>query len=108
VAAFVCDRHGFAGARAQLQGQSCARIKPCVGLFYYPVLMAADILIYKTKWVPVGQDQVQHIEMTQDMATYFNQAFRREVFVRPEARLSKVLKVPGVTREDEQVVWKFN
>jgi tryptophanyl-tRNA synthetase len=67
---------------------------PSVGLFTYPILMAADILIYKSTLVPVGQDQVQHIEMTRDMAGYFNQAFR-EVFPLPEARLDEAPLVPG-------------
>ncbi len=70
-------------------------IKPSVGLFYYPVLMAADILIYKSHQVPVGQDQVQHIEMTQDMAEYFNNTYHTEVFVRPEARMGTAPKVLG-------------
>jgi len=74
-------------------------LKPSVGLFYYPVLMAADILIYKSTLVPVGQDQVQHIEMTQDMAGYFNQTFSKNVFVRPETKLSAAPKVPGVDGE---------
>ncbi len=74
-------------------------IKPSVGLFYYPVLMAADILIYRPKWVPVGQDQVQHIEMTQDMAQYFNNTYGTEVFPRPEPLLSEAPKVPGVDGE---------
>ena len=71
-------------------------IAPSVGLFTYPVLMAADILAYQSDVVPVGQDQVQHIEMTQDMAGYFNTTFGVEVFKRPEARLDRVAKVPGV------------
>jgi tryptophanyl-tRNA synthetase len=66
-----------------------------MGLFCYPLLMAADILIYRSHLVPVGKDQVQHIEMTQDMAGYFNQTYR-EVFVRPEARLNETPVVPGV------------
>ncbi len=69
-------------------------IPSSVGLFTYPVLMAADILIYKSNLVPVGQDQVQHIEMTRDMAGYFNQAYR-DVFPLPEARLDKAPVVPG-------------
>jgi len=64
------------------------------GLFIYPVLMAADILIYKSNVVPVGQDQVQHIEMTRDMAGYFNQTWKK-VFPLPEARLDKAPVVPG-------------
>lgn len=70
-------------------------IKPTVGLFTYPALMAADILIYKSNVVPVGADQVQHIEIAQDMAGSFNSAFKVDVLVRPEARLSEVPKVPG-------------
>ncbi|PRQ06611.1 tryptophan--tRNA ligase [Enhygromyxa salina] len=73
-------------------------IKPVAGLFFYPVLMAADILIYQSSLVPVGKDQVQHIEMTQDMATHFNEAFAQDtpVLRRPEWRLSKTPYVPGI------------
>jgi tryptophanyl-tRNA synthetase len=66
-----------------------------MGLFCYPLLMAADILIYRSDVVPVGQDQVQHIEMTQDMVGYFHNTFR-EVFVRPEPLLGEAPVVPGV------------
>jgi tryptophanyl-tRNA synthetase len=69
-------------------------IEASVGLFSYPVLMAADILIYRSHLVPVGKDQVQHIEMTQDMAGKFNRAFS-EVFPIPDFRLDKENKVPG-------------
>jgi tryptophanyl-tRNA synthetase len=54
-----------------------------VGLFTYPVLMAADILLYQTDLVPVGQDQKQHLELTRDLATRFNRDFG-ETFVVPE------------------------
>lgn len=74
-------------------------IRPSVGLFTYPVLMAADILIVRGEVVPVGQDQVQHVEMTQDMATSFNAAYRTDALVRPEARLSSAPKVPGTDGE---------
>jgi tryptophanyl-tRNA synthetase len=67
-----------------------------MGLFTYPVLMAADILIYKSTLVPVGKDQQQHVEMAQDMAQSFNAAFGKEVFVRPEWRFSKSPVVPGL------------
>jgi tryptophanyl-tRNA synthetase len=69
-------------------------IEASVGLFYYPVLMAADILIYRSHVVPVGQDQVQHIEMTRDMAGRFNRAYG-EVFPIPNYRLDVGAKVPG-------------
>jgi len=71
-------------------------ITPTMGLYCYPLLMAADILIYRSDVVPVGKDQVQHIEMTQDMAGYFNGRFGREVLKRPEPKLNEALVVPGV------------
>jgi tryptophanyl-tRNA synthetase len=69
-------------------------IEASVGLFSYPILMAADILIYRSHLVPVGQDQVQHIEMTQDIAGKFNRAYQ-EIFPIPTYRLDKGAKVPG-------------
>jgi tryptophanyl-tRNA synthetase len=73
-------------------------IEASVGLFTYPVLMAADILIYRSHLVPVGKDQVQHIEMTRDMAERFNRAYR-EIFPLPTFRLDKGAKVPGTDGE---------
>lgn len=69
-------------------------IEASVGLFTYPVLMAADILIYRSNIVPVGKDQVQHLEMTQDIAGKFNRAFG-ETFPIPNWRLDKESKVLG-------------
>jgi tryptophanyl-tRNA synthetase len=59
-----------------------------VGLFAYPTLMAADILLYGAETVPVGEDQRQHIELTRDLATRFNSRFG-ETFVIPEAQIQK-------------------
>ncbi len=59
-----------------------------VGLFDYPVLMAADILLYKTELVPVGADQKQHVELTRDLAERFNHLFG-ETFVLPEPMIQK-------------------
>ena len=59
-----------------------------VGLFTYPILQAADILLYQPKAVPVGEDQRQHIELTRDLATRFNARFG-ETFVIPEAVILK-------------------
>src|SRR5437667_840130 len=70
-------------------------IEASVGLFTYPLLMAADIIIYRAHVVPVGKDQVQHIEMTQDIAGKFNRAYQ-EIFPIPGYRLDKEQKVPGV------------
>ncbi|HEX6603317.1 MAG TPA: tryptophan--tRNA ligase [Sphingomicrobium sp.] len=55
-----------------------------VGLFTYPVLQAADILLYKATHVPVGEDQKQHVELTRDIAIKFNNDFDVELFVAPE------------------------
>ncbi|MDZ7315313.1 MAG: tryptophan--tRNA ligase [candidate division KSB1 bacterium] len=71
-------------------------IEPNHGLFAYPVLMAADILLYGAELVPVGKDQKQHIEMTRDIAQKFNYRFG-EVFVIPEADIQEELAViPGL------------
>lgn len=66
------------------------------GLFAYPVLMAADILLFDTHVVPVGKDQKQHLEMTRDIAIKFNLAYG-ETFVVPEERISEsVAVIPGL------------
>jgi len=67
-----------------------------VGLFNYPVLMAADILIYDSDIVPVGKDQKQHIEMTRDLAVKMNETFGH-IFKLPEARIQAATEtVPGI------------
>jgi tryptophanyl-tRNA synthetase len=69
------------------------------GLFTYPVLMAADILAYDSDTVPVGEDQVQHIEVTRDLAASFNHRFG-ETFVLPKAKLLDTsARVPGTDGE---------
>ena len=69
------------------------------GLFAYPVLMAADILIYDSNVVPVGQDQKQHVEMTRDIAAKFNEAYG-QTFVIPEPQIKgETAKVPGLDGE---------
>lgn len=67
------------------------------GLFTYPVLMAADILLYDTHFVPVGKDQIQHLEITADIARAFNHKFGKELFIVPEALTdNRVMIVPGI------------
>jgi tryptophanyl-tRNA synthetase len=71
-------------------------IAPNFGLFAYPVLMAADILLYDSNIVPVGRDQKQHVEMTRDIAIKFNQTYG-ETFVVPEPAIrDEVATVPGL------------
>lgn len=65
--------------QVQARGESVT-----VGLFDYPVLMAADILLYGAKWVPVGEDQRQHLEITRDIGLRINNKFKEELFVVPE------------------------
>lgn len=60
-----------------------------LGLFSYPVLMAADILLYQTDCVPVGEDQKQHLELTRDLAMSLNQKFSEPLFAVPEPLISK-------------------
>lgn len=72
------------------------------GLFVYPVLQAADILLYDAEIIPVGKDQRQHIEMTRDIASAFNHQYNNggtepDVFVLPEARIDdRLMTIPGI------------
>lgn len=66
------------------------------GLFTYPVLMASDILLYSADLVPVGKDQMQHLEMTRDIASTFNRVMEEDILTIPEARVDEVVKtIPG-------------
>jgi tryptophanyl-tRNA synthetase len=91
------------------------------GLFTYPVLMAADILLYRASLVPVGDDQVQHLELSRDIARRFNHRFKRRVFPEPAPRLSQAARIMGLDgnakmakskgntislSEDGKAVWK--
>jgi len=67
------------------------------GLFTYPVLQAADILLYDANLVPVGKDQKQHLEMTRDIASSINHQYGQEIFVLPEARIDeRLMTIPGI------------
>ncbi|OYX28382.1 MAG: tryptophan--tRNA ligase, partial [Flavobacteriales bacterium 32-35-8] len=69
------------------------------GLFFYPMLMAADILLYDAEIIPVGKDQLQHIEMTRDVASRFH-AKMGEVFVMPEGKVEEnIMLIPGTDGE---------
>jgi len=71
-------------------------LKPNMGLYSYPILMAADILLYNSNLVPVGKDQKQHIEMARDIANKFNANYG-EVFILPEPDIVKETQlIPGV------------
>lgn len=69
------------------------------GLFTYPMLMAADILLYDAEVVPVGKDQLQHLEITRDVASRFNHQMG-ETFVLPQAKIEeKIMIIPGTDGE---------
>jgi len=69
-----------------------------LGLLYYPILMAADILIYKSELVPVGKDQLPHLELTREVARSFNHYFGK-TFPEPQAYLTKGAYIPSLTGE---------
>lgn len=84
--------HSFKDKQAKGEEVNC-------GLFNYPILMAADILLYDADLIPVGQDQKQHLEMARDIAQHFNNTYG-EVFKLPEPLISKDLGViPGIDGE---------
>lgn len=67
------------------------------GLFTYPVLMAADILLYDARYVPVGKDQMQHLEIAADIARAFNHKLGKEILIVPEGKVDeRVMIVPGI------------
>ena len=73
----------------QYKDKASGRDSVPAGLLTYPPLMVADILLYNTEIVPVGDDQKQHIELTRDLAERFNKRYR-EIFTMPEIRIPKV------------------
>ncbi|HEY4509355.1 MAG TPA: tryptophan--tRNA ligase [Candidatus Paceibacterota bacterium] len=86
---FLMRAHAFKDAEANNKEIS-------VGKFNYPVLMAADILLYDVDVVPVGQDQKQHVEYTRDIAQKFNNVFKKDIFKLPDVKIMpEVAVVPG-------------
>jgi tryptophanyl-tRNA synthetase len=84
----LANAHSFKDKSARLADVNA-------GLFTYPVLMTADIILYDANFVPVGKDQRQHVEMARDIATTFNNTFG-ETFVIPEAKIEEqVMTIPG-------------
>ncbi|WDL95613.1 tryptophan--tRNA ligase [Alicyclobacillus sp. ALC3] len=81
--------YGELGRMTQFKDKSAQRDVVTAGLFTYPALMAADILLYQADLVPVGEDQKQHLELTRDIAERFNNRFG-QTFVVPEPYISKV------------------
>ncbi|KAL1915303.1 uncharacterized protein VTP21DRAFT_6761 [Calcarisporiella thermophila] len=68
----------------------------CLGLFAYPVLQAADILLYNTTHVPVGEDQIQHLELTRDIADMFNRTTGKDIFSLPSVMISNTKRIKSL------------
>lgn len=86
----MCNaRLGELDRMTQFKDKSQKNISVSAGLYTYPVLMAADILLYKTTTVPVGIDQKQHVELTRDIAERFNSFYKTSTFVIPEPVINK-------------------
>lgn len=80
---------GQVSRMTQFKDKSQGKNDVTVGLFDYPILMAADILLYDAKWVPLGEDQFQHLELTRDLAQRFNNKFG-DIFTIPENTAEQV------------------
>jgi tryptophanyl-tRNA synthetase len=87
---------GLAGRMTQFKDKSEQHADNVnVGLFTYPILQAADILLYLGEYVPVGEDQVQHIEFSRDVARKFNNTYG-EYFPEPQAKLTQAARIMGL------------
>ncbi|MBU1179113.1 tryptophan--tRNA ligase [Patescibacteria group bacterium] len=89
------------------EGQAClstGRERASVGLFDYPILMAADILLYETDIVPVGEDQSQHVELARDIAKRFNVIFDSNIFKIPEVKIKKeTARIMGLQNPEKKM-----
>jgi tryptophanyl-tRNA synthetase len=98
---------GDLGRMTQFKEKSEGREHVLAGLFAYPVLMAADVLLYKATVVPVGEDQLQHLELVRDTARRFNHRFG-ETFPEPQARMSRTPRVMGLDGQSKMSKSKGN
>ena len=97
-------KNGELERMTQYKDKSAKNISVSAGLFTYPVLMAADILLYDTSHVPVGIDQKQHVELTRDLATRFNSFYNNETFIIPECVISESSKkIYSLTNPDAKM-----
>jgi tryptophanyl-tRNA synthetase len=98
---------GDLGRMTQFKEKSAGKEHVSAGLFTYPVLMAADILVYKATVVPVGEDQVQHLELAREIARRYNHRFG-PLFPEPAARLSHAPRILGVDGQSKMSKSKGN
>lgn len=83
------DKNKFSGSKDLDDGVN-------MGLYSYPVLMAADILLFSAEQIPVGEDQIQHLEMTRDIAQKFNHSYKTDLFNIPQALFQKEKMLLGI------------
>ncbi len=86
----------------QYKDKTAQQISATAGLFTYPILQAADILMYKGEFVPVGQDQIQHVELTRDIARWFNNKYG-EFFPETKHLLTNVPKVMSLLEPEKKM-----
>jgi tryptophanyl-tRNA synthetase len=91
----------------QFKDKSAGKEHVPVGVFTYPVLMAADVLLYKASVVPVGEDQVQHLELTREIARRYNHRFG-DTFPEPAVRLSQSPRIMGLDGQSKMSKSKGN
>jgi tryptophanyl-tRNA synthetase len=91
----------------QFKEKSAGKDHVLVGLFTYPVLMAADILLYRATVVPVGEDQLQHLELARETARRFNHRFGA-LFAEPQARMSSASRILGLDGQSKMSKSKGN
>lgn len=105
----------------QFKEKAAKQQSASLGLFSYPVLQAADVLLYKADMVPVGVDQAQHLELTRDLVQKFNNYYHKQIFPEPKTLHTKTTKVVGLDGkskmsksfdnyigliEDSDTIWK--
>jgi tryptophanyl-tRNA synthetase len=89
-------QYGELGRMTQFKDKSAQHEEVSAALFTYPVLMAADILVYKATHVPVGEDQTQHLELTRNIAHRFNSRFKKDYFPLPQGLYTSTPRIMGV------------
>lgn len=84
--------------KEQLQQLGAGRDIRTYGFLGYPVLMAADILVYRADTVPVGEDQLPHLELAREIVRRFNHLYDSQVFPEPQPKLAKISMLPGIDK----------
>lgn len=100
-----CYTHmGELNKMTQYKDKTDGKVNLSVGLFDYPVLMAADVLLYGTTKIPVGEDQIQHVELARDIAKRINNKYEEEIFTLPNYAVNKIgARVMGLQKPEKKM-----